>query len=155
MKTKIFAGAASVALLLSAVAPATAHGDGERFPESKYRHDVMEHFKYAINNLVANAKGDVNHKDQIPALANIMAQAATMTKASFQKDTRGIHGMTEAKDAIWENWEDFAGRLDQLEADTKAFAEVANSTDNMGEIMGAFKNVGRHCKSCHDKYKED
>lgn len=155
MKRKLVMTVAAGALITSLMAPAIAHGDEERFPESQYRHDIMEHFKYAIGPLVMNAQGKVQHRDHIAALAKIVAETATMTKSAFEKDTRGMEGMTKAKDKIWENWDDFARRMDELERDTAAFAEIAASTDDMGQIMGGFKNVGRHCKSCHDEYKED
>jgi len=143
------------ALVGGALAPVAAHGEGEkkeRFFESKYRHDVMEHFNYSMNKLIPILFKGADHKDHLPAIANIMANAATMTKSAFEKDTRGMEGYTLSKDKIWDNWDDFSGRLDKLEADTAAFVTATASKD-MALIVPAFKKVGSNCKSCHDEYK--
>lgn len=125
----------------------------ERFFESKYRHDTMQHFNYSMQKLVPILFQGTGNPDHLPAIARIMASTATMTKSVFEKDTRGMDGHTKAKDAVWENWQDFAKRMDGLEADTAAFAEVTARTTDMDEIKAAFKNVGRNCKGCHDEYK--
>jgi len=153
---KIATAAAAVMMIGGALAPVAAHGDGDkkkRFDESAYRHDVMEHFNYSMKKLVPILFKGADHKADLPAIANIMANAATMNKSAFEKDTRGMEGHTEAKDNIWDNWEDFSSRLDTLEADTAAFAE-ATKTGNMAVIVPAFKKVGSNCKSCHDEYKK-
>lgn len=134
-----------------------AYGDGDqekRFAESQYRHDVMEHFSYSIKKLQQNLQGTVQHPEHFAPIAAIMANAATMTKDAFEKDTRGMEGFTKAKPEIWDNWEDFSGRLDQMQADTAAFAEVAKSGDR-DQIGPAFRKAVSQCKSCHDKYKAD
>ncbi len=139
----------------STVANSDNHEGHERFFESQYRHDVMEHFNYSMKKLVPILFRNTGPREHIPAIANIMASTATIAKSSFEKDTREMEGHTESKDLVWEDWEDFAERMDALERDTAAFAEVANSTDDADEILAAFRNVGRNCKSCHDIYKND
>lgn len=156
MKLKKFVGGALAAVVFAgAVSPIAAHSDGkkERFPESQYRHDVMEHSKYMAGNMVQLLKGQANHDGHMEQLADILATAASMTKAVFEKDTRGMEGHTEAKDAIWENWADFAARSDAFAADAAAFAEVAKTGDK-GAIGKAFGKAMSNCKSCHDKYKD-
>lgn len=156
-----FKTAAVVALVglavpfVSTVANSDSHEADERFFESQYRHDVMEHFNYSMKKLVPILFKNTGPREHIPAIANIMASTATMSKAAFEKDTRDLEGHTEAKDDVWENWSDFASRMDALERDTAAFAEVANRTDDPDEVMAAFRNVGRNCKGCHDVYKND
>ena len=154
---KIAAVVAAAALVGSALAPLAAHGESdkkERFAESQYRHDVMEHFSYGFKKIGAISKKKAGKTEHIAAIANIMANAATMTKDAFEKDTRAMEGFTKSKDSIWENWDDFAMRLDKLEVDAAAFAEAAKSGDMaiIGPAMGA---VGKNCKSCHDEYKEE
>ncbi len=147
----------TVAVTGSALTTAAAYGTGEpekRFPASQYRHDVMEHFSYGFKKLTMIMKGQAGSKDDIAAIAAIMAEASTMTKRAFEKDTRGMQGHTEAKAKIWDNWEDFAGRFDKLEKDAAAFAAVAKTGD-MAKIKPAMAAVGKSCKSCHDDYKDD
>ena len=158
MNKRFFGAAAGAALLVGTIAPVAAHSDGEkkeRFFESQYRHDVMEHFSYSMKKLLPILNKGMGPKEHIPAIANIMASTATMTKSAFEKDTRGMEGHTETKDNVWENWQDFAKRMDDMERDTAAFAEITARTTDMTKITAGFKNVARHCKACHDEYKAD
>ena len=132
---------------------ADSHGE-DRFVESQYRHDVMEHFSLAIGKIMQNFQGNVQHPSHFAPAASIMAEAAKMTTDAFEKDTRGMEGFTKAKDSIWENWEDFSSRLKKMEEDTAAFAEVA-ATGDMEAIGPAFRRAVSQCKSCHDEYKAD
>jgi cytochrome c556 len=158
MKNRFLTASIVTALAAGIMAPVAAHSDesGEkRFPESQYRHDLMEHFKYGIGNVVQIMKGESAHKDHLPKLAAIMADASSMVKDAFEKDTRAVSGMTEAKADIWENWDAYAEAADQFERDARNFADVAAATDDMGQIGAAFKQFARNCKSCHDDYKAD
>jgi len=144
-----------IGMTAGALAPLAAHGESEkkeRFFESQYRHDVMEHFNYSMKKLVPILFKGAGHEDHLPAIAKIMSNAAIMSKTAFEKDTRGMEGHTESKDKIWDNWDDFAKRLDKLEADTAAFVVATETADN-ALIIPAFKQVGSNCKSCHDEYK--
>jgi len=150
--------AALAALVCLAVPLSSSAADGheeekERFFESQYRHDTMEHFSYSMKKLVPILFKGTGNPDHLPAIAQIMASTASISKSVFEKDTRGVEGHTKSKDAVWENWEDFAKRMDSLEADTAAFAEVTKQTTDMDKIKAAFGLVGRNCKGCHDEYK--
>lgn len=134
---------------------ANSQEEEKRFFESQYRHDVMQHFNYSMKKLVPILFRGTGDRSHLPAIASIMASTASISKSAFEKDTRGTEGHTVAKDAVWENWEDFAKRMDALERDTAAFAEVTARTTDADEIMAAFRNVGRNCKGCHDEYKAD
>ena len=141
-------GASFASTLLSA-----QNGDQKRFAESQYRRDNMENAKYALANIVKILKGEASHEGHLPKLAVIMANSASMAKASFEKDTREMDGHTEAKDAIWENWSDFSSKVDKYAADTAALAKVAETGD-MGQFGAAFQKATSNCKACHDTYKE-
>ncbi len=144
---------AMVAIGLSATT--SAHQNKERFVDSQYRHDLMEVVKYSVGNIGKIVQKKVDVKDgQLAAHAEILAKAAASAKDAFEKDTRGIKGFTEAKDNIWEDWEDFSERMDKFAADTQAFADATKSGDNakIGAGIGA---VFKNCKSCHDKYKSE
>jgi len=56
-----------------------------------------------------------------------------------------------AKPEIWENWDDFAGKLDTAEENLKlAIEEIkANGPGAAGEVAIA----ALACKDCHDVYK--
>ncbi len=154
MTKKLLAGTLATALLLGSAIPALAHGEDKRFKESKVRHDIMEVFGKGFGKISKIMKGEEGTPAEFPAIARKMADAAGKTKASFEKDTRGMEGFTEAKDEIWDNWEDFASRLDKMDTDAQAFLAAAETGD-MAQIGPAMKALGSNCKSCHDKYKAD
>ena len=146
--------AAVAASVIAASSVSFAHGDEEkRFAESQYRHDVMSLAKYSLTNIVQHLQGKADQEGDVAKLAEVMALSAEMSKAAFEKDTRGMEGHTEAKDDIWENWDDFAGRMDKYAADTRAFADAAKTGD-MSQIGPAFKKATSNCKSCHDEYRK-
>lgn len=128
--------------------------DEQTFAEAQYRKDVMQHFNLSIKKILQNFQGNVQHPEHYAAIADIMANAATLSKAAFEKDTRSMEGPTKAKAEIWDNWEDFSGRMDKLVEDTAAFAEAAKSGD-MGQIQPGFRRAVSQCKACHDLYKAE
>jgi cytochrome c556 len=157
MKIRTLATSTVMAVIIGgSLAPAATYAAAKekRFPLSQYRHDVMEHFSYGFKKIDMIFKKKAGSREDVAAIAAIMASAATMTKRAFEKDTRTMEGHTEAKDKIWDNWEDFAKRLDTMEADAAAFAQAAKSGD-MALIGPAMQKVGKSCKSCHDEYKDD
>lgn len=146
--------AATAAVVFATSSMSSAHGDEEkRFAESQYRHDVMELAKYSLSNIVQHLQGKASQEGDVAKLAEVMALSAEMSKAAFEKDTRGMEGHTEAKDGIWDNWDDFADRMDKYAADTRALADAAKSGD-MSQIGPAFKKATSNCKSCHDEYRK-
>lgn len=154
---KSIATAAVLAAVVS-MSASVAHSDaaGEvRFAESQYRHDVMEIAKYSLTNLMQIREGKTELSGHLALHAQNLANSAAMAKAAFEKDTRGMEGHTETKDAVWENWEDYATRMDAYEADTAAFAAAAaGANGDMRSVMPAFGKAVSHCKSCHDKYRD-
>ena len=154
LKRKLIVAGTAVSLL-AVSATSFAHGGEEekRSAESQYRHDVMMLAKYAIGNIVQHFQGKADQEGDVAKLAEVMALSASMSKAAFKKDIRGSEGHTEAKDHIWDNWDDFAARADKYEADTAAFAEAAKTGD-MSLIGPAFKKAASNCKSCHDEYRK-
>jgi cytochrome c556 len=61
-------------------------------------------------------------------------------------------GTTRAKPDIWENMDDFNGKLDNLRTATGSLSAAAEAGD-MEQIKLAFGDTGKACKACHDEYK--
>lgn len=134
---------------------AQGHGhEKERFAESKIRNDNMKVFGAGFKKISGIMKGEGGSPADFPVIAAQMVEAAGKAKATFELDTRGFEGYTHAKDAVWENWDDFADRLDKMDTDAQAFLAATQSGD-MAKIGPAMKALGSNCKSCHDKYKND
>ena len=60
---------------------------------------------------------------------------------------------TDALPAIWDNWEDFESRANQLITDADSLVDAAAS-GSMDEIKPAFMAAAKNCKGCHDQYKD-
>lgn len=60
---------------------------------------------------------------------------------------------TDALPAIWDNWDDFQERAQQLQVDAKALT-AASATGNQNEMRAAFMTAAKNCKGCHDQYKD-
>lgn len=157
MKNRILK-AVSLSCVVAAMAMSgTATGDEgneKRFAESQVRNDNMKAFGAGFKRISAIMKREAGSPAEFPTIAAKMADAASKAKATFELDTRGYEGYTHAKDAIWENWDDFASRLDKLDTDAQAFL-VATQSGDMAQIGPAMQALGSNCKSCHDKYKDD
>ncbi len=153
-KMKIVSAACLLGFGLSATGNVIADDKKERSPASQYRHDVMELVKYSAANIGAILQRKVTPEaGQLAGHAEILANAAALSKDAFKADTRGQEGFTEAKDDVWANWEDFAVRMDKFAGDTRAFADAAKSGDQ-AKIGATVGEVFKNCKSCHDKYKD-
>lgn len=133
---------------------ATLAQEGETFAEAKHRQEVMQQFNQSIKQILKNFEDGVQQAEVYQPLAVTMAEAATISKAAFEKDTRGMEGTTKAKAGIWDNWEDFSGRMDKLAEGTAAFAEATKSGD-MSQVQPGFRQAVSQCKGCHDLYKAE
>jgi cytochrome c556 len=72
----------------------------------------------------------------------------------FPKGSGASAGTTDALDAIWENPEDFAGKLRDFRVEANALRKVAEQSDQ-ASFNEQFKRLSGACKGCHDKYKAD
>ena len=61
---------------------------------------------------------------------------------------------SEAKDEIWLQWDDFVGAIQSFDNAAQALIDAAE-TQNPRAIDGAFKEMVRSCKSCHQQFRED
>ena len=100
-------------------------------------------------------------KSDKPDIAQIQAAAAVVPKESatmldwFPTATGPESGVkTEALPAIWNNKEDFNGKVAALQ-DTAAKLDSAAQTGDIAAISAAFQTTGGTCKACHDKYRMD
>ena len=61
-------------------------------------------------------------------------------------------GTTRAKPGIWDNKDDFAAKLADMQEAVAGLQTAAGSGDReaIGEATGA---TGQACKACHDEYK--
>ena len=76
---------------------------------------------------------------------NLLKFAAS-TPAIFDDDDLPIN--SEALPVIWENWDDFVSKSEDLE-----FVLEGVDTSTLIDLRGSLGNVGAACGSCHQKYR--
>ena len=142
MKNRFATTALSTCLLAIAVSASEGEVD--------YRQQTMKAVGGHMRAIVAIVRGEVPHMDHLATHANAMADIAEIAPALFPESSKG----GDALDAIWEDGEDFASKLDAFKEATSAFKNAAASGDR-GQVMGAFRGLGQACKGCHDDYRAE
>ena len=61
---------------------------------------------------------------------------------------------SEARDEIWLQWDDFFGAIQSFKNASNALMDAAASEDPR-TMRGAFKEMTKSCKSCHQQFRED
>ncbi|MFP4616148.1 MAG: c-type cytochrome [Thiohalorhabdus sp.] len=134
---------------------ATAHAaDDEEEKAVEYRESVFHVMGHNFKPMGDMMKGEIDFDaEEFATRAERVSQLAHMPMEGFVEGTADVAG-SEAKPGIWENWEDFQGKMEDLQETSAELAEVAQGGDK-GAIAPKFKAVGESCKACHDDYKED
>ena len=60
----------------------------------------------------------------------------------------------EAKMDIWQEWDAFTANINEFKVEAVKLHETAQSGD-LDAIAAQAQLVGKSCKSCHDKYREE
>ncbi len=147
----------SIALVSIAGVAAVAAVPAQAGPDEDilFRQLEMRTMGYSASVIFAITEGRSDQAQYFTALANQMATAAVMLKDSFEPNTVGQGRLpTRAKPNIWDNWNDFSGKLDKLAADTARVAELENAGDRAGAVK-AMEAVFSNCKTCHDTYRTE
>jgi len=90
-------------------------------------------------------------------LASI-SDSATKIKAMSENITKlfppgSLDKPTDAKPAIWEQWDRFEGHVSDLQKSLDALAAIAPSGDPK-QVSAKFKAVDRSCSACHDDFRQ-
>lgn len=123
--------------------------------------DAIEYRQAAFEVLVWNfAPMGAMVKGKIPFDAKTFAERAANVAFLSKMPLEGFipgsdKGETEAKPEIWQNWDDFKARMDNLQKETAKLAEVAKTATKVEKVAEQFGETGKVCKGCHDKYRED
>lgn len=60
-----------------------------------------------------------------------------------------------AKKQIWQNWDDFVARAQNLERLAQEFVQAAKANDEAA-MGSAFQKLGKEgCSACHERYRKD
>ena len=141
-----------VILLLAATALpllASAH-EGQKNPEVRYRHWVMEAMSNDFAAMAMLFKNEVSRPGDMAVLARSLADSASLIAGLFPEGSEGAAALP----LIWEE-PDRVSEASKKSADTAAALAVAAEGGNRAEIAKAFKAAGDACKACHERYKSE
>jgi cytochrome c556 len=119
-----------------------------------YRQGVYQVMAWNFGPMGAMVKGE------IPFDATVFAKNAERVQLMSKMPLEGFipgsdKGDTEAKPAIWQNWDDFKAKVEKLEQETAKLAELAKTATKVEEVTPQLGKTGKVCKGCHDDYKKD
>lgn len=104
---------------------------------------------------LARMAGGLIEPQNVAGLASYWATGARLSQDAFKADTRGSGVESKAKDAVWENWDDFSGRMKAYADDVAEIARIAEAGDTAGALGKVGPVLREHCKACHDKFRND
>jgi cytochrome c556 len=141
------AAAGTIALSLQA----TAHLD-DKEPMQSYRQSYFTLVAMNFGPIGAMVKGEMPWDDaRVKMLADELAALASMD-VSRAFGPGSDKGTTRAKPGIWENQDDFATKLADMQ-EAIAGLQAAAAGGDRDAIAEATGSTGQACKACHDEYK--
>ena len=148
LKTTALCAIAAFALSLSSPPAALAHKGAmgivkERMDKFKASEKATKRIKQALS------RGDIA---VVMAEAEFLVSWASEMDSYFPENTN--QSPSEAKDEIWLQWDDFVGAIQSYDKAAQALIYAAE-TQNTRAIDGAFKEMVRSCKSCHQRFRAD
>lgn len=148
---KLFTVGAAFVVSTSVVAQ-HAFNDADKAVE--YRQKALSIMQNNFAHMGDMLKGDMPFDAAIFAeRAETFASLAAVPWVGFSQEGAMPGSNTDALPAIWDNWEDFQDRAEQLQLDASALKAAAASGDQ-SQMRAAFMAAAKNCKGCHDQYKD-
>ena len=111
------------------------------------RSKLMQNIRLEFSVLARMSRAKIEFDESLATSARLnLLRFAASTPAIFEDDDLPIN--SEALPAIWENWDDFVSKSEDLE-----FALEGVDTSTLIDLRGSLGNVGAACGSCHQKYR--
>ena len=139
---------AALALSLSSPPSALAHKGAMGIV--KERMDKFEASEKATKRIKqAFSRGDTA---VVTAEAELLVSWAREMESYFPENSNQTP--SEASDEIWLKWDGFVGAIQSFENASKSLMDAAASEDPRA-MRGAFREMTKSCKSCHQQFRED
>ena len=111
------------------------------------RSKLMQNIRLEFSVLARMSREKIEFDESLATSARLnLLRFAASTPAIFEDDDLPIN--SEALPAIWENWDDFVSKSEDLE-----FALEGVDTSTLIDLRASLGNVGAACGSCHQKYR--
>jgi cytochrome c556 len=140
----------SIALLAALAGAAYAHSGASG--AVKQRMDAMEAIARDMK-LVGRMMQGQDDFDAAAAAeaAGRLAERAGHIPMRFTEST--IEAPSEARPAIWTNWEEFEAIAADMEESAEALAVAASAAAGPADIAEPFRAVAGTCKACHETFR--
>ena len=111
------------------------------------RSKLMQNIRLEFSVLARMSREKIEFDESLAESARLnLLKLAASTPAIFEDDDLPIN--SEALPAIWENWDDFVSKFEDLE-----FVLEGVDTSTLKGLRDSLGNVGAACGSCHQKYR--
>ena len=111
------------------------------------RSKLMQTIRLEFSVLARMSREKIEFDESLATSARLnLLKFAVSTPDIFEDDDLPIN--SEASPTIWENWDDFVSKSEDLE-----FALEGVDTSTLIDLRASLGNVGAACGSCHQKYR--
>lgn len=145
---------AAVAALAAAVEAAAPLATDRALAIMHERHDGMENIGKANKAAFHELQASSSDLGVLRSSASTIAGLSRAASHWFPAGTGPDVGKTRAKQAVWQNPQDFAAKLHNFQVAAQAFNAAAAAGDANG-MKERFADLGGACKACHDKYRAE
>ncbi len=149
-----FVIAVSAIALIASVAVAKPLSNEAALKIMHERHEGMEAIGKANKILRRELTADAPNIAEVRGAANTIGNLAGKASKWFPQGTGPELGKTGAKPDIWQHQADFNAKLRDFQGAAKTL-RVAAARADAGAIKGAYADLGKTCKACHDSYRMD
>ena len=111
------------------------------------RSKLMQNIRTEFSVLARMSREKIEFDKSLAESAHLnLLKLAASTPVIFEDDDLPIN--SEALPAIWQNWDDFVSKSEDLE-----FVLEGVDTSTLIDLRSSLGNVGAACGSCHQKYR--
>ncbi|RUO73361.1 c-type cytochrome [Idiomarina ramblicola] len=141
-----------IGLSFNVSADETAFNDADKAVE--YRQKALSVMKENFSAMAAMVKGEVEYNaDFFQRRAGDFEKMSGIPWSGFAVEGAMPGNNSDALTAIWDNWEDFQQRANDLQEYAAKLAEVSQQ-GSLDSIKPVFMDTAETCKGCHDEYKD-
>lgn len=119
------------------------------------RQSLLHLMSWNIGPLGAMARDRIEFDaERVETNAARLLALSQMLSDAFAPDTRGSDVTTEALDRIWEQPDEFSGKV-RATVEASAGLVAATETGDEAAMREAIGRLGSSCGSCHDDFRAD
>lgn len=146
---------AGTVLFSSSLIAQPAQSEKQAKSAVEFRQALLQLVRSNVGALGAMAKGEIPMDTQtIETNAMRIEQLSLMMQDYFELDTREYTLDTSALPKIWQEFDAFSQKIDDLTMASQSLKEAAMAGKE-SEYKAGIGAVLKSCKGCHDSYKAD